>query len=315
MSKRTLGQSSLQVSPIAFGGNVFGWTLDEAQSFTMLDAIVDSGLDFIDTADMYSAWAPGHQGGESEAIIGKWLKRSGKRERIVLATKVGMEMGNGDKGLKAAYIQKAVEDSLKRLQTDYIDLYQAHQDDADTPLEETLGAFSRLIEQGKVRVIGASNYSGERLREAHQVAQRLGVPHYQSLQPHYNLHERKTYEEDLEPVVQELGIGVISYFSLASGFLTGKYRTRDDITGARARMVERYMDERGVTILSALDEVAAARDATPAQVALAWLIARPSITAPIASATSSKQLADLVAATHLQLSEDEVTMLNQASAY
>lgn len=315
MSKRTLGQSSLQVSPIAFGGNVFGWTLDEAQSFTMLDAIVDSGLDFIDTADMYSAWAPGHQGGESEAIIGKWLKRSGKRERIVLATKVGMEMGNGDKGLKAAYIQKAVEDSLKRLQTDYIDLYQAHQDDADTPLEETLGAFSRLIEQGKVRVIGASNYSGERLREAHQVAQRLGVPHYQSLQPHYNLHERKTYEEDLEPVVQELGIGVISYFSLASGFLTGKYRTRDDITGARARMVERYMDERGVTILSALDEVAAARDATPAQVALAWLIARPSITAPIASATSSRQLADLVAATRLHLSDDEVTMLNQASAY
>ncbi|SDE94416.1 aldo/keto reductase [Phytopseudomonas seleniipraecipitans] len=315
MSKRTLGQSSLQVSPIAFGGNVFGWTLDEAQSFTMLDAIVDSGLDFIDTADMYSAWAPGHQGGESEAIIGKWLKRSGKRERIVLATKVGMEMGNGDKGLKAAYIQKAVEDSLKRLQTDYIDLYQAHQDDADTPLEETLGAFSRLIDQGKVRVIGASNYSGERLREAHQVAQRLGVPHYQSLQPHYNLHERKTYEEDLEPVVQELGIGVISYFSLASGFLTGKYRTRDDITGARARMVERYMDERGVTILSALDEVAAARDATPAQVALAWLIARPSITAPIASATSSRQLADLVAATRLHLSDDEVTMLNQASAY
>lgn len=315
MSKRTLGQSGLQVSPIAFGGNVFGWTLDEAQSFTMLDAIVDSGLDFIDTADMYSAWAPGHQGGESEAIIGKWLKRSGKRERIVLATKVGMEMGNGDKGLKAAYIQKAVEDSLKRLQTDYIDLYQAHQDDADTPLEETLGAFSRLIEQGKVRVIGASNYSGERLREAHQVAQRLGVPHYQSLQPHYNLHERKTYEEDLEPVVQELGIGVISYFSLASGFLTGKYRTRDDITGARARMVERYMDERGVTILSALDEVAAARDATPAQVALAWLIARPSITAPIASATSSRQLADLVAATRLHLSDDEVTMLNQASAY
>lgn len=315
MSKRTLGQSSLQVSPIAFGGNVFGWTLDEAQSFTMLDAIVDSGLDFIDTADMYSAWAPGHQGGESEAIIGKWLKRSGKRERIVLATKVGMEMGNGDKGLKAAYIQKAVEDSLKRLQTDYIDLYQAHQDDVDTPLEETLGAFSRLIEQGKVRVIGASNYSGDRLQEAYQVAQRLGVPHYQSLQPHYNLHERKTYEEDLEPVVQELGIGVISYFSLASGFLTGKYRTRDDITGARARMVERYMDERGVTILSALDEVAAARDATPTQVALAWLIARPSITAPIASATSSKQLADLVAATHLQLSDDEVTMLNQASAY
>ncbi|KIQ06355.1 MULTISPECIES: aldo/keto reductase [Pseudomonas] len=315
MSKRTLGQSGLQVSPIAFGGNVFGWTLDEAQSFAMLDAIVDNGLDFIDTADMYSAWAPGHQGGESESIIGKWLKRSGKRERIVLATKVGMEMGHGGKGLEADYIQKAVEDSLKRLQTDYIDLYQAHQDDADTPLEETLGAFSRLIEQGKVRVIGASNYSGERLREAHQVAQRLGVPSYQSLQPHYNLHERKTYEEELEPVVQELGIGVISYFSLASGFLTGKYRTRDDIAGARAEMVKGYMDERGVTILSALDEVAAARDATPAQIALAWLIARPSITAPIASATSSRQLADLVAATRLHLSADEVTMLNQASAY
>lgn len=315
MSKRTLGQSGLQVSPIAFGGNVFGWTLDEAQSFAMLDAIVDNGLDFIDTADMYSAWAPGHQGGESESIIGKWLKRSGKRERIVLATKVGMEMGHGGKGLKADYIQKAVEDSLKRLQTDYIDLYQAHQDDTDTPLEETLGAFSRLIAQGKVRVIGASNYSAERLREAHQVAQRLGVPSYQSLQPHYNLHARKTYEEELEPVVQELGIGVISYFSLASGFLTGKYRTREDITGARAEMVKGYMDERGVTILSALDEVAAARDATPAQVALAWLIARPSITAPIASATSSRQLADLVASTRLQLSEDEVTMLNQASAY
>ncbi|SDH80284.1 Predicted oxidoreductase [Pseudomonas flavescens] len=315
MSKRTLGQSGLQVSPIAFGGNVFGWTLDEAQSFAMLDAIVDNGLDFIDTADMYSAWAPGHQGGESESIIGKWLKRSGQRERIVLATKVGMEMGHGGKGLKADYIQKAVEDSLKRLQTDYIDLYQAHQDDADTPLEETLGAFSRLIEQGKVRVIGASNYSGERLREAHRVAQRLGVPSYQSLQPHYNLHARKAYEEELEPVVQELGIGVISYFSLASGFLTGKYRTRDDIAGARAEMVKGYMDERGVTILSALDEVAAARDATPAQVALAWLIARPSITAPIASATSSRQLADLLAATRLHLSDDEVTMLNQASAY
>ena len=315
MSKRTLGQSGLQVSPIAFGGNVFGWTLDESQSFAMLDAIVDNGLDFIDTADMYSTWAPGHQGGESETLIGKWLKKTGKRERIVLATKVGMEMGHGGKGLKAAYIQKAVEDSLKRLQTDYIDLYQAHADDADTPLDETLGAFAKLIEQGKVRAIGASNYDGKRLREAHEVAKRLGVPSYQSLQPHYNLHERKHYEEDLEPVVQELGIGVISYFSLASGFLTGKYRTREDIKGARAEMVKGYMDERGVTILAALDEVAMARDATPAQVALAWLIARPSITAPIASATSSKQLADLVAATQLRLSADEVTMLDQASAY
>ena len=315
MSKRTLGQSGLQVSPIAFGGNVFGWTLDESQSFAMLDAIVDNGLDFIDTADMYSTWAPGHQGGESETLIGKWLKKTGKRERIVLATKVGMQMGHGGKGLKADYIQKAVEDSLKRLQTDYIDLYQAHADDADTPLEETLGAFAKLIEQGKVRAIGASNYDGKRLREAHEVAKRLGVPSYQSLQPHYNLHERKHYEQDLEPVVQELGIGVISYFSLASGFLTGKYRTRDDLKGARADMVKGYMDERGVTILAALDEVAMARDATPAQVALAWLIARPSITAPIASATSSKQLADLIAATHLRLSADEVTMLDQASAY
>lgn len=315
MSKRTLGQSGLQVSPIAFGGNVFGWTLDESQSFAMLDAIVDNGLDFIDTADMYSTWAPGHQGGESETLIGKWLKKTGKRERIVLATKVGMEMGHGGKGLKAAYIQKAVEDSLKRLQTDYIDLYQAHADDADTPLDETLGAFAKLIEQGKVRAIGASNYDGKRLREAHEIAKRLGVPSYQSLQPHYNLHERKHYEEDLEPVVEELGIGVISYFSLASGFLTGKYRTGDDLKGARAEMVKGYMDERGVTILAALDEIAMARNATPAQVALAWLIARPSITAPIASATSSKQLADLVAATHLRLSADEVKMLDQASAY
>ncbi|KUM34114.1 aldo/keto reductase [Pseudomonas sp. EpS/L25] len=315
MQKRTLGHSDLQVPPLCFGGNVFGWTLDEAQSFRMLDALLEAGLDFIDTADVYSRWALGNQGGESEALLGKWFARSGKRDQVILATKLGMDMGEGRKGLRASYVQQAVEASLKRLQTDRIDLYQAHCDDADTPLEETLGAFARLVEQGKVRVIGASNYGGQRLREAAQVAERLGVPTYQSLQPHYNLHARKDYETDLEPVVEELGLGVISYFSLASGFLTGKYRTKDDLQGSRAEMAKRYMDERGMAILAGLDEIAEKHDATPGQVALAWLIARPSITAPIVSATSQAQLDDLVAATRLQLPADDITLLDQVSAY
>ena len=315
MHTRTLGHSDLQVPPLCFGGNVFGWTLDEAQSFRMLDALLEAGLTFIDTADVYSRWAPGNSGGESETLLGKWFARSGKRDRVILATKLGMDMGEGRKGLKASYVQQAVEASLKRLQTDRIDLYQAHCDDEDTPLEETLGAFARLVEQGKVRVIGASNYSGQRLREAAQVAERLGVPAYQSLQPHYNLHARQDYETELEPVVKELGLGVISYFSLASGFLTGKYRTKDDLQGSRAEMVKRYLDERGMAILAGLDEIAEKHDATPAQVALAWLIARPSITAPIASATSQAQLDDLVAATRLQLPADDITLLDQVSAY
>ncbi|TWI58543.1 aryl-alcohol dehydrogenase-like predicted oxidoreductase [Pseudomonas duriflava] len=315
MSLRQLGSSELRVSPLAFGGNVFGWTVDEATSFTLLDGLVDAGLNFIDTADTYSRWAPGNKGGESETIIGKWLKKSGKRDHVVIATKVGMEMGDGKKGLRAEYIQRAVDDSLQRLQIDCIDLYQAHIDDTDTPLEETLQAFARLIEQGKVRAIGASNYSAARLREAHEVCQRLGIPTYISQQPHYNLYERKDYETDLEPTVQDLGLGVISYYSLASGFLTGKYRTGDDLKGARSEAVKKYMNERGVTILSALDEIAEERNVTPAQVALAWLIARPSVTAPIASATSLEQLHDLAAATRLTLSDDDITMLNQASAY
>ncbi|MDQ7912742.1 aldo/keto reductase [Pseudomonas sp. 102515] len=315
MHTRTLGHSDLQVPPLCFGGNVFGWTLDEAQSFRMLDALLEAGLNFIDTADVYSRWAPGNSGGESETLLGKWFARSGKRDQVILATKLGMDMGEGRKGLKASYVQQAVEASLKRLQTDRIDLYQAHCDDEDTPLEETLGAFARLVEQGKVRVIGASNYGGQRLREATQVAERLGVPAYQSLQPLYNLHARQDYETELEPVVKELGLGVISYFSLASGFLTGKYRTKDDLKGSRAEMVKGYLDERGMAILAGLDEIAEKHDATPAQVALAWLIARPSITAPIASATSQAQLDDLVAATRLQLPADDVTLLDQVSAY
>jgi aryl-alcohol dehydrogenase-like predicted oxidoreductase len=315
MSTRQLGQSGLHVSPLALGGNVFGWTLDEAKSFSLLDGLVDHGLNFIDTADVYERWVPGNQGGESETIVGNWLKKSGKRDQIVLATKVGMDMGDGKKGLRAEYIQRAVEDSLKRLQTDHIDLYQAHIDDSDTPLEETLQALAKLVEQGKVRAIGASNYSAERLREAHQIAQRLGIPGYISLQPHYNLYEREDYEKNLEPVVQELGLGVISYYSLASGFLTGKYRTKDDIKGARSDSVKKYMTERGVTILSALDEVAEEYDATPARVALAWLMARPSVTAPIASATSLDQLKELAEATRLQLSAEDISTLDHASAY
>lgn len=296
------------------GGNVFGWTIDESTSFTILDAYVDSGLNFIDTADIYSTWVAGHTGGESETIIGKWLKRSGKRSKIVLATKVGMQMPAG-KGLKKDYILREVEDSLRRLETDTIDLYQSHEDDPSTPLEETLGAFAQLIREGKVRAIGASNYSAPRLAEALKVSRSHNIPSYQSLQPKYNLCERTEYESTLEPLVMHEGLGVIPYFALASGFLTGKYRSESDLSKSpRGGGVKKYLNERGFRILAALDEVAGAYHSTPGKVALAWLMARPSITAPIASATTVEQVRDLVDAISLKLDAASIKKLNEASA-
>ncbi|HWT36500.1 MAG TPA: aldo/keto reductase [Paraburkholderia sp.] len=313
MQKRKLGTSQLQVVPLMFGGNVFGWTADEATSFSILDAFADAGLNFIDTADVYSAWVPGNRGGESETIIGRWFAKSGKRDRIVLSTKVGM-LGNR-KGLSAGNIRAAVEDSLRRLQTDYIDVYFSHLDDEETPLAETLGAYQQLIEAGKVRVIGASNYGGARLQEALQIARDNGLPQYQVIQPEYNLYDRAAYETDLEPVALAERLGVVCYYSLASGFLSGKYRSRDDLSkSARGRKVEAYLNERGFAILDALEEVAGRHGSSPASVALAWLIARPSISAPIASATSIEQLQSLVAAVHLNLTDADLRALNDASA-
>lgn len=296
------------------GGNVFGWTIDQPTSFQILDAFVDAGLNFIDTADIYSTWVPGHTGGESETIIGNWLKQSGKRSKIILATKVGMQMGSGKKGLKKDYILEEIQDSLRRLQTDYIDLYQSHEDDASTPLEETLGAYAQLIKEGKVRAIGASNYSAERLAESLRISREHGLPSYQSLQPKYNLVERAGYESELEPLILKEGMGVVPYFALASGFLTGKYRSEADLgKSPRGAGVKKYLDARGLRILDALDQVAAAHRSTPGKVALAWLMARPGITAPIASATSLDQLKDLVDATNLQLDPASIEALNQAS--
>jgi len=313
MQRRRIGRSELQVAPLMFGGNVFGWTADEATSFSILDAFVDAGLDFIDTADVYSAWAPGNQGGESETVIGKWFRQSGKRDKIVLATKVAKHPQR--KGLSAANIQAAVEDSLRRLQTDYIDVYFSHEDDTETPLAETLGAYQRLIEAGKVRVIGASNYSGARVDEALAISRQHGLPEYQVLQPEYNLYDRAEYETDIEPVAVAHQLGVVVYWSLASGFLSGKYRSQEDLANkARGSRVEKYLNPRGLQILTALDRVAARHGSTPASVALAWLIARPSVTAPIASATSLQQLESLVAAVHLTLTSTDIRELDDASA-
>jgi aryl-alcohol dehydrogenase-like predicted oxidoreductase len=314
MQRIKLGKSDLEVPVICLGGNVYGWTLPEADTFRQLDAALEAGLNFIDTADVYSRWAPGHTGGESETILGKWLARGGKREEVILATKVGMDMGDGKKGLKAAYIEQAVEDSLRRLQTDYIDLYQAHKDDAETPLEETLGAFDKLVRAGKVRHIGASNYNGARLAEALSVSKDNGLVSYACLQPHYNLVERADFEADLLPVVKEHMLGVIPYFSLAAGFLTGKYRSQEDAEGAaRGKMVGKYLNDWGFGVIAALDEVAKAYQSTPARVALAWLIAQPGVTAPIASATSDKHLTDLVEATKLTLDAASIEKLTAVS--
>ncbi|WP_026872477.1 aldo/keto reductase [Inquilinus limosus] len=316
MELRNLGRSGLRVGPLAFGGNVFGWTVDEATSFRLLDAFVDAGLNLIDTADVYSHWAPGNKGGESETVIGRWLKRSGKRDRVVIATKVGGEMPGRPprKDLSAAWIREEVENSLRRLQTDVIDLYQSHWDDPETPQEETLGAYAELIRAGKVRAIGASNFSVERLASALMLSAESGLPRYESLQPHYNLYDRSGYEGPLEDLCRREEIGVITYFSLAAGFLTGKYRSEADLSqSARGgRGMKDRLNPRGLRILDALDQVAKAHGVRPATVALAWLIARPGITAPIASATNPEQLQDLVAATRLTLAADEIRLLDEA---
>jgi len=321
MERREIGRSGLRVAPLALGGNVFGWTADEATSFAVLDAFVDGGFQLVDTADVYSRWAPGHAGGESESVIGRWLKAPGnahKRDRIVLATKVGKPMGDegsGKAGLSRRWIRQAVHDSLQRLQTDRIDLYQSHDDDPATPLEETMAAFGELIAEGEVRAIGASNFTAARLAEANAVAARLGVPRYECLQPHYNLVERKVYEDELEPLCRAEGLGVINFFGLARGFLTGKYRSEADLSqSVRGGGVRKYLAPQPLGVLAALDETAAELGATPAQVALAWQMARPGITAPIASATGVAQLQELLGAARLRLSPAQVARLDGASA-
>jgi aryl-alcohol dehydrogenase-like predicted oxidoreductase len=315
MEKRKLGSAGPEVPAVCLGGNVYGWTLPEAETFRQLDAALDAGLNFVDTADVYSRWVPGHKGGESETIIGKWFAKSGKRKDVILATKVGMDLGEGKNGLKAAYIRQSVEDSLQRLQTDYIDIYQAHKDDAETSLEETLGAFDDLVKQGKVLYIGASNYSGARLTEALETSRKHGFASYISLQPHYNLVERQDYELDLLPVVKKHQMGVIPYFSLAAGFLTGKYRSKGDTEkAARGAMVQKYLNDWGFAVVAALDEVAHDHGSTPGRVALAWLLAQPGITSPIASATNEKQLIDLVEAAKLKLDAGSIQKLNKVSA-
>ncbi len=316
MQKRALGKSGLEIAPLMFGGNVFGWTADEATSFRLLDAFVDRGFNAIDTANVYSVWISGHHGGESETILGKWFHRSGKRSQVVLATKVGFKMGDGSQGLRRQYILHAVEESLQRLQTEVIDLYQSHTDDQAVPLEETLGAYDELLRSGKVRAIGASNYKGDRLREAEQVARQHGLPAYTTLQPEYNLYDRKAYETDLAPVAKEFGLGVIPYFALASGFLTGKYQSLEDTKRAkRGSRVEKYFDDRGLRILKALRQVSEETGARQASIALAWLMAQPTVTAPIASATSTEQLEDLFAAADLQLSGAHLQTLSEASSW
>ena len=314
MEKRQLGQSSLHVYPITFGGNVFGWTADEKTSFSLLDGFVGAGFNFIDTADVYSRWHPGNTGGESEVIIGNWLKARGGREKIVLATKLGIEMAPGKKGLSRKYMMQAVEDSLRRLQTDYIDLYQSHRDDPETPIEETLSAYADLIKQGKVREIGASNFSAERMAESLKISTEKGLPRYQSLQPQYSLVERTEFEGPLEELCLREKIGVIGYYSLASGFLTGKYRSKADMEGRlRGARVEKYLNDYGFGVVAALDDVAKRYNVKPGQVAIAWLIARPSVTAPIASATNLEQLKELMGAAEVTLDAAAIQQIDVAS--
>lgn len=317
MRKRALGQSGIEVPPVIFGGNVFGWTVDRATGFRLLDAMVEAGLNAIDTADVYSAWAPGHSGGESETMIGEWLKARGpaQRGRVIILSKCGMEMPNQGKGLSPEWIAKAVDASLRRLGVERIDLHQAHRDDEATPLEDTLGAFAKLIEAGKIGAIGASNYTAPRLKAALEASERHGLPRFQSLQPHHNLLERGI-EADLLPLCQKEGLGVIPYYALASGFLSGKYRSEADLgkSPRGARGAKQYLNPRGLKVLAALDEVAARLGATPAQVALAWQAAKPGITASIASATSEAQLSELVKAASLELDADAMAALDAASA-
>jgi aryl-alcohol dehydrogenase-like predicted oxidoreductase len=311
MHQRSLGNSSLSIAPLVLGGNVFGWTADQATSFAVLDAFVAGGGNAIDTADGYSVWVPGHVGGESETIIGKWLKQRGRRDDVVLATKVGWEVNAENKGLAKDYILRAVEGSLRRLQTDYIDLYQSHKDDPTVPVEETLEAYAQLVKEGKVRAISAA-----RLRESLQASEQHGFPRYESLQPQYNLYDRAELEQELLPLCQEHHVGIIPYYGLASGFLTGKYRSEADLKkSARGGGVgQKYLNDKGLRILSALDGVSTRLSATPAQVALAWIMAQPGLTAPIASATSAEQVEELLKATELQLDTEALEQLNQASA-
>ena len=314
MQTRRLGRSDLEIAPLIFGGNVFGWTIDQQQSFSLLDAFLDGGFNCIDTADMYSRWKPGNSGGESEVIIGNWIKARGNRSKFVLATKCGMEMAPGKKGLSKAYIMQAVEESLSRLQTDYIDLYQSHQDDPDTAIDETMEAHAQLVKDGKVRFAGASNFSADRLQASLAVSAAAGIPRYETLQPNYSLCERGIVEGELQELCVREGIGIIPYYSLASGFLTGKYRTEADLGGrARAAGAGKYLNERGLGILAALDEIAANTGATPAQISLAWLLARPGVVAPIVSATSKDQLAELAGAVALKLDEAALKLLAAAS--
>eukprot|EP01133_Synstelium_polycarpum_P013979 gene13979-16483_t len=315
MEKRKLGNTDLFVSPVTFGGNVFGWTIDEAKSFEILDGFLEAGFNFIDTADVYSRWNPGNSGGESETIIGKWLKSRNNRQQVILATKVGADMGEGKK-LNKAYITKRVEDSLKRLQTDYIDLYQSHYDDLETPVLETLEAYDQLIRVGKVRWIGASNFSAERLKESLEASKKNSLPIYQSFQPEYNLYSREKFEKEYEQLCLDHHLGVINYYALASGFLSGKYRSEQDLNKSqRGGGIKNYLNERGFKILKALDEVSEQYNSSPASIALAWLIARPSVTAPIASVTSTAQLKDLVQAAAIKLDVEHISILDKASEW
>ena len=316
MQTRRLGRTDLNIAPMVLGGNVFGWTADKATSFAVLDCFVAAGFNAIDTADSYSTWVPGHQGGESEAIIGEWMKARGNRSRVIVVTKVGSPMGRGKEGLKPRYIEEAVEASLARLQTDVIDLYLSHWPDMATPIEETLGAYRRLIDKGKIRWCGASNLTLPMLEQAIAAAKALGGPRYEVLQPEYNLADRRGFEDGLADLCQSEEIGVITYFSLAKGFLSGKYRSEADLTKSpRGGGVKDYLNPRGFRILAALDKIAARHKAKPAEVALAWVIARPAVTAPIASATSVEQTESLIRATEFTLSEADMTALTEASAY
>jgi aryl-alcohol dehydrogenase-like predicted oxidoreductase len=319
MQKRPLGKSGLETAPLVFGGNVFGWTIDRERSFALLDAFVDAGFNAIDTADVYSRWVPGNAGGESETILGDWLKARGRRDDVLILTKVGSSMGqNGDDArndLSAHWIERAVEASLKRLKTDHIDLYQSHWMDQITPTEETLRAYEKLIEAGKVRAIGASNHDVAKLTEAAALASEKGLPRYETLQPHYNLYSRDTFEGALQDYAVAEDLGVITYFSLESGFLSGKYKSAEDLKDAsRGGALKDHFNERGVRILAVLDGVAQRNEATAAQVSLAWLLAQPGVTAPIVSATSLEQLADTLKAASLPLSEADLAELTEASA-
>lgn len=317
MEKRKLGNTDLFVSPITFGGNVFGWTIDEKKSFEILDGFTDAGFNFVDTADSYSHWAPGNKGGESETIIGKWMAQRKNRQQMIIATKVGSIPGSDKKSLAKNYILKCVDESLTRLKTDYIDLYQSHYDDLETPIEDTLEIYDRLIRAGKIRWIGASNFSAARLTTALETAQKLSLPKYQSFQPEYNLYKRKGFEKEYEQLVLNRQLGVINYYALASGFLSGKYRTEaDQDKSKRGPGIRKYyFNERGFKILKALDQISEQYNANPASIALAWLIARPSVTAPIASVTSMAQLDDLTKAAYIKLNIEDLAILDEASAW